>query len=68
MCVNCGEEHKTENCQTPDHINCVNCKRYNERVKAPLSRTNIKHKANDKCCPSYQRVNNIIKSKIDYGN
>jgi hypothetical protein len=68
MCVNCGEEHKTKNCQTPDHNNCVNCKRYNERVKAPLSRTNIKHKANDQCCPSYQRVNNIIKSKIDYGN
>jgi hypothetical protein len=64
LCANCGNLHKTEDCKSRE-LSCVNCIKFNEKVKNSVKRVNINHKANDKCCSSYKRIISIIKSKID---
>ncbi|CAM1326026.1 Uncharacterised protein r2_g3498 [Pycnogonum litorale] len=57
-CPSCGEEHKLNECKS-ERKSCVNCKRNNTHASD--------HAATNFDCPSYLKIVNIIKSRINYG-
>ena len=66
-CSKCGDHHDAKTCQNTS-VKCANCMRTNDILKkrnAKLLNTN--HSVNDVGCPNYNRIINIIKSKINYG-
>lgn len=66
-CSKCGDHHDTKTCQDIN-IKCVNCMRTNNILKKRnVKLLNINHSVNDVGCPNYNRIINIIKSKINYG-
>lgn len=66
-CSKCGDHHDAKTCQNTS-VKGANCMRTNDILKkrnAKLLNTN--HSVNDIGCPNYNRIINIIKSKINYG-
>lgn len=59
MCYRCGENHLIKECKSPEII-CINCKKANEHG----NKFDINHSVNDKLCPCYNRMYNIISRKF----
>lgn len=67
-CSHCSEVHGVNSCPRT-RIECVNCKLQNQRnsTRNQQERLNTQHLATSLDCPIYQKIYNIIKSKINYG-
>lgn len=62
-CLKCHQEHKTSEC-SKDYINkCINCIKYNEKLKLNVD---VNHKTFSKLCPAYQHKLNLKKKAIGY--
>ncbi len=69
-CSQCaGSDHSHKECQSrANHKTCINCKKYNERIKNPNAiKHDINHDALYSECPSLKYIKNLIQSKINYG-
>ena len=67
-CPQCADSHDISDC--PQHkLQCVNCMLYNDRMKnRPHFKPNdTAHSATSTNCPAYQKIIEIIKTKINYG-
>jgi hypothetical protein len=65
-CGHCGQNHKLNECKAnKNDLFCVNCDSYNKKSKTNTHKTN--HSSLNPLCPSYQKMFNYIKSKVNYG-
>jgi hypothetical protein len=65
-CGHCGQTHETKNCkQTAQNAFCVNCDKYNKKNGKNIFPTN--HSSFNANCNCLKRIQNIIKSKTNYG-
>jgi len=68
FCSLCSGEHKHNECQSQaNHKTCINCVKFNERLRNPRLKVNTNHGALDPNCPCLQYQLNLIESKTDYG-
>ena len=67
-CPQCSESHKIEECPKTV-MQCVNCKSKNLKMssKPNYKPCDTNHCATSVDCPIYQRIVNLLKSKINYG-
>lgn len=62
-CLKCHQEHKTSECKNEDINKCINCIKYNEKLKLNVD---IDHKTFSKICPAYQFKLDLKKKNIGY--
>lgn len=67
-CSQCAEEHELKVC-SKDKMECTNCKQFNFKM---ANRYNFRpcetnHTADSEHCPTYKKIVEIIKSRINYG-
>lgn len=70
FCLHCGGKHKMADCKVKSDVSrkaCANCRKHNSNVTSQNLKFNVKHSANDKKCPIYQRVARRVEERIDYG-
>ncbi len=65
-CGHCGKNHASIECKTSEsQAFCVNCDKYNKKTNTNRYETNHSSFSND--CQSLKRIQNLIKSKTNYG-
>lgn len=67
-CSYCSEEHDASECPK-QKVECANCKQHNFKLtrRGISHAVNVNHQATSTDCPVYQKIVQIIKSKINYG-
>ncbi|XP_053214084.1 uncharacterized protein LOC128397381 [Panonychus citri] len=65
-CSHCSEEHNTKDCTKKRTPKCVNCTKYNLRVKNPHFRLDCSHSAMTATCPIFRRMREIAHELTNY--
>ena len=65
-CGHCSQSHESKSCQaSSDQLLCPNCLTYNSNPNQKIKyKTN--HSAYHKSCQSFIRIQELVKSRIDY--
>jgi hypothetical protein len=65
-CGHCGQSHETKRCKpTESNAFCINCDRFNKKSNKIIYNTN--HSSFSSDCNCFIRIQNIVKSKTNYG-
>ena len=66
-CSKCAGQHQHTNCPS-EEIKCINCLKFNSKVKQTNKYYKTDHSVWDKNCPCYLYQRSNLISKTDYGN
>lgn len=66
-CYFCSGEHKSSECQNCEDQVCVNCIRYNKKLKSVVKKVDVKHKPFSQSCTCHTFMRDKMIARIDYG-
>ena len=66
VCSNCSESHDYRECHS-NHYKCLNCNKYNSKVKDPKHKVDINHSSMDHVkCSTYHYIKKTIVERTNY--
>ncbi|GFY75029.1 uncharacterized protein TNIN_18481 [Trichonephila inaurata madagascariensis] len=65
-CYFCAGEHKSDTCSYRENQVCVNCIRYNKKLKNEAKKVDVKHKPFSPNCSCHSYMRNQVAARTDY--